>query len=194
MDIAVANVGRDRRCDVVLFFDFRQFGHEVGNLVHGYDDIFCQEDEAVVTGSFTVAIAGVPDTVVSNQRFCGVVVLADFIGCGYTVIEVILVIGIDGDDDIVAVFFGIRQIHFQEPFGTLDGIGIEKFDSRRLYTRFLQLVRYGQGIVDILENTYQIEMERCNRTQFQTDFRDDAQRAFTATDEFFQSITGRVLL
>ena len=194
MDIAVADVGRDRRCDVVLLFDFRQFRHEVGNLVYGYDDIFCQEDEAVIAGRFAVAITGIPDAFVGNQRFGGMIVLTDFIGRGNAVIEVILIIGINGDDDVIAVFFGVRQIHFQEPFGTLDGVGIEEFDCRRLHARFLQLVRYGQGVVDIFENADQVEMEGGDGTQFQTDFRDDAESSFTSADEFFQGIAGRVLL
>ena len=152
VNIAITDMGNNVRRNAIFFLDFRQFSYEIRNLIDRNYDIFSQEYAAVVTGSFAIAVAGIPNTFVSYERFCSMIVLANFVSRSYAVVQVILIIGINRYDNVVAIFLRIRQFETEETFGTLDRFRVEEFNSRGLYTCFLQLVWYGQGVVDIFEN------------------------------------------
>ena len=194
VNIAVTNMGRRRRSNAVLLFNFRQLSHQFPNLIDRNDDIFCQEDKAVITGRFANIIAGAPNAVVCYEGFNSTVLFADFVSRSYAVIQVILIIRIDCDDNVVALILRIGQIDLHVPFFALNPLIIEEFNSCRLYAGLQELIRNSQGFHFILEYSDHVEMIRSNRTQLQAKLGNNAECPFRAANEFFQCIPCRILL
>ena len=88
----------------------------------------------------------------------------------------------------------MRHFHVQEFAGHAQGFIVHEFDARRVDAGFEDLIGQGKGFFIGLEDADHIESIRRHRTEFDRDFRDDAQSPFRTGKELFQAEAGRTLL
>ena len=194
MDVAITDVGDRDAIEVVFFAQFRNLFGDVRDAVERYDEVFRLEHLIDVAGGFGELFAQFPDTFIGFKFVDRAVGFGQIAELFHLAVRIIFAERFDSDDDVITAFVDMRHLHIEELAGHAQGFIVHEFDTRRIDAGFEDFIRQGKGFFIGLEDADHIESIRRHRTEFDRDFRDDAQSPFRTGKELFQAEAGRTLL
>ena len=186
MDVTIADVSNRDAVEVVFFAQFRNLFGDFRNLVQGDDEVFRLEHLVNVAGGFGELLAQSPNPFIRFKFVDRAVGFRQVAELFHLAVRVVFAERFDRDDDVITAFVDMRHFHVQEFAGHAQGFIVHKFDARRVDAGFEDLIGQGKGFFIGLENADHIEGIRRHGTEFDRDFRNDAQRAFGTGKELFQ--------